>query len=126
MTFEVACGVIGVPVRTMNDWLAKGADPDCTDERQLELSAKYNAVMSGGNRQALMKLNMEHAIDDPKTAKWVSEMLLPGANVAKNMKMDVTVDAKVTSRIPYELATPEETRILEAAERIVDRLKQLA
>lgn len=124
-TFEVACGVIGIPVRTMNDWLSKGLDPDCQDEHLLELSAKYNAVMAGGNRGALMRLNAEHAIDDPKMAKWLSEVLMPGANVAKNMKVDVSVEARPQNRIPFELATDEELRVVEAYEKVVARLMTL-
>ncbi len=124
-TFEVACGIVGVPERTMRDWLARGSAEDCVDEGLLELSHKYNLVMAGGNRQALMRLNLEHAIDDPKTAKWLTEMLTPGANVAKQLKVDATIDARPAARIPFELATPEEMRIVEAYEKVVTRLMGL-
>lgn len=124
-TFEVACGIVGVPPRTMRDWLAKGEAEDCEDEILLELAQKYSQTMGGGKRAALMNINWEHAADDPRTAKWLSEVLLPGANIAKNVKVEATVEAKPTTRIPFELMTPEEMRIVEAYERAVARVMAL-
>lgn len=121
-TFEVACAIIGFPARTIRDWINKGEDQDCTDEVLMELSAKYAQVMAGGNRGALMKLNLEHAVDDPKTAIALTQMLIPSTNITKNMKIEASVEAKPAAAIPYHLATDEEIAILEQAERIKNRL----
>lgn len=126
-TFEVACGIVGIPERTMRDWLAKGQEPDQDDELLVELAHKYNYTMANGNRGALMRLNLEHARDDPRAGLEMMRVLIPSANAAKNIKMDATIGLSATQdNIPWHLATDEELEVVQRYEAIKLRLRSLA
>jgi hypothetical protein len=126
-TFEVACGIVGIPVRTMTDWLSKGQDPEQDDEMLVELAAKYAQTMAGGNRKALVGLIVEHAVDDPKSAMWLADRLIPGANLTKNVKVDGALSlTAVADTTPWHLATDHEVTVIQEYERIKARLRGLA
>jgi hypothetical protein len=126
-TFEVACGIVSIPERTMRDWIAKGQDPDQDDELLVELAHKFNYTMAHGNRGALMKLNLEHARDDPKASIEMMRVLIPSANAAKNIKMDASLSLTATQdNIPWHLATDEEVEIIQRYEAVKLRLRGLA
>lgn len=126
-TFEVACGIVGIPVRTMNDWISKGQDPEQDDEMLVELAHKVAQTMAGGVRKGVMQLLAEHAVDDPKTAVAFAQMLIPSTNVAKNMKLEggLTLQA-IADTTPWHLATDHEVTVIQEYERIKARLRGLA
>jgi hypothetical protein len=126
-TFEQACAAIAVPVRTMHDWIAKGREDDCDDPIMLELAAKYGAVESSGYRDWAMRNLLDHAKDDARAAIKAAEILVKGANTAKNMKVEMEVSAGGSkSDVNWALATDEEMSIANAYERVVARLRAIS
>lgn len=117
-TQEMACSAIGMSVRTVQDWIDKAREEDCDDELLMLLRDTHDAVTHGGNRAAMFKLNMEHAVDDPKTAVEMMKIMIPSANPVKTFKADIKVTAqKAPDTSHLEGMSDEEILILDALER---------
>lgn len=114
-TFEDAAKVVGFSARTLRSWIAAGEDEDCTDELCRELAHKVAQVMSGGHRSALLGLNLEHAVYDPKTALELLRIYSPSTQITKNVKVEATV-AAVKKQVDYSVLTTHEIEAMNAIE----------
>jgi hypothetical protein len=124
-TLEGAAQAIGFSPRTIADWVTKGQDPDCTDERLIELAEKQAYVMTNGNRKTMIEIGFEHMLDDPKMAMFMMERMMPGFNPPKTQKIDMAVSAtKAPSEKEFEGMSDEEVAAMAHLERL--KLKRLA
>lgn len=129
-TFGTSCGIIGVSEKTMRGWLERGSDIENieheADEWLLELASKYAQVMAGGKRKALLEIVETHSLDDPKAAMFLATALIPDLAPTQKVKVDATMTAApVAKAIPFELCTDEELEIVQAYDKIVNRLRAL-
>jgi hypothetical protein len=124
-TGEVAANAIGFSERTLRDWIAKGQDPECTDELLIELAEKHAYVMSNGHRSTIMEIWREHTLDDPKAAMEYAKATIPSLNVPKVSKVDMSVAAtKAPNDAAYAELSNEEVAAMAMLERA--RLKRLS
>lgn len=123
-TQAMACAAIGKSLRTVQDWINKAREDDCEDELLLLLRDTHDAVESGGNRATIFALNMEHAIDDPKTALELLKVMVPSTQVTKQVKIDANLTAhKAPDMTHLDNMSDEEILLKDAFERA--QLKRL-